>query len=380
LCLSFSETLTFPQRRVEIYEEALDALLKKWDSSRRIKRDEVYRKLSLGRKENMLACIAAETFQKNQYFILQPELEHYITDYIKNVPPHDINETADGEAILKALEAQHGIFVERARGIYSFSHLTFQEYFTAKYIVANATERILKNLIKYHSADERWREVFLLTTSLLQDASSFMRYFRRGIDELLRGDEKLKMLLAWAKKKSDSIPFDPSLVRSGYLFIELFHESETTGLRKAIGRASAFDLNLAPSFELDYELRLALTTEYGDAYKSVNINRLTRISHIARSLGINEFTEELSALSPPTREATDEEWQKFTSQIRMLATKHRDIRHEWKLTKTQEEQLTDYLNANLLFRECLALAFMPPDERRTMLESLYLPPDEGNYE
>ena len=38
LCLAFNETLTFPQRRVEIYKEALDALLKKWDSSRRIKR------------------------------------------------------------------------------------------------------------------------------------------------------------------------------------------------------------------------------------------------------------------------------------------------------------------------------------------------------
>jgi predicted NACHT family NTPase len=45
LCLAFNETLTFPQRQVEIYEEALDALLKKWDSSRRIKRDEVYHKL-----------------------------------------------------------------------------------------------------------------------------------------------------------------------------------------------------------------------------------------------------------------------------------------------------------------------------------------------
>jgi predicted NACHT family NTPase len=40
LCLAFNETLTFPQRRVEIYEEASEALLKRWDASRRIKRDE----------------------------------------------------------------------------------------------------------------------------------------------------------------------------------------------------------------------------------------------------------------------------------------------------------------------------------------------------
>ena len=117
LCLAFNETLTFPQRRAEIYQEALDALLKKWDSSRRIRRDEIYRKLSLGHKENMLARIAAETFQKNEYFIPQPELEKYIADYARNVPPHDTEEAADGEVILKAMEAQHGIFVERAREV-----------------------------------------------------------------------------------------------------------------------------------------------------------------------------------------------------------------------------------------------------------------------
>src|SRR5205085_2247307 len=198
LCLAFNETLTFPQRRVEIYQEALDALLKKWDSSRRIKRDDVYRKLSLGHKENMLARIAAETFEKNEYFIPQAELERYITDYVKNVPPHDTNEATDGETILKAIEAQHGLFVERAREVYSFSHLTFQEYFTAKYIVANATKGTLTNLVKEHCADGRWREMFLLTTSLLPDASQFMKIFRLGVDELLGGDGKLRELLAWA--------------------------------------------------------------------------------------------------------------------------------------------------------------------------------------
>src|SRR2546423_7583182 len=184
LCLAFNETLTFPQRRVEIYEEALDALLKKWDSSRRIKRDEVYRRLSLGHKENMLARIAAETFEKNEYFIPQAELERLITNYVKNVPPHDMNEATDGEAMLKAIEAQHGIFVERAHKVYSFSHLTFQEYFTAKYIAANSTESVLKNLIRDYCADKRCREAFMLAPSLLPEARQLVTIFRLGLDEL----------------------------------------------------------------------------------------------------------------------------------------------------------------------------------------------------
>src|SRR5438067_2409299 len=74
LCLAFNET-TFPQRRVEIYEEGVDALLKDWDSSRGVKRDEVNHKLSLKHIKNILARIANEMFEKNIYFIQQRELE-----------------------------------------------------------------------------------------------------------------------------------------------------------------------------------------------------------------------------------------------------------------------------------------------------------------
>ncbi len=58
----------------------------------------------------------------------------WLDAYLKGVPGL---EEPDGEVVLKAMEAQHGIFVERARRIHSFSHLTLQEYFAARYIVDN---------------------------------------------------------------------------------------------------------------------------------------------------------------------------------------------------------------------------------------------------
>ena len=57
---------------------------------------------------------------------------------------------------MKSIEAQHGLLVERAKGIYSFSHLTFQEYFTAQKIV---NDQRLPDLVE-HITEKRWREVF----------------------------------------------------------------------------------------------------------------------------------------------------------------------------------------------------------------------------
>ncbi|MDM8525160.1 NACHT domain-containing protein [Desulfococcaceae bacterium HSG8] len=183
LCIGFEETLSFPSRRSEIYEEAIDALLRKWDASRGIKRDDIYRHLSLGRKRQMFARIAYESFEKGEYLIEQKHMGEKIVSYLKNLPQADSQEEIDGIAVIKAVESQHGIFVERAQGIYSFSHLTFQEYYTAKYIVSNIHKSALENLIRNHFTDENWREVFLLTAEMLDDADEFFEILLNMLDQ-----------------------------------------------------------------------------------------------------------------------------------------------------------------------------------------------------
>ncbi len=204
LCLAFDETMNFPQRHAELYEEALDALLKKWDSSRNIRRDVIYRSLSLGRKRQLLARIAAEEFEKGKYIFKQHELAKFIQEYFEKLPAVDVGGEVeiDGEVILKSIEAQHGIFVERAHRLYSFSHLTFEEYFTARNIVDNASNGALDRLIADHLTDSRWHEVFLLTASLLDNADSFFRSFREAIDNIIRDDENLVKVIRWANVKA----------------------------------------------------------------------------------------------------------------------------------------------------------------------------------
>lgn len=177
LCLAFDETLHLPKRRVELYTEALDALLKKWDSSRGILRAEVYRKISLGRKKQLLSRIAAKNFNKGTYLFRKQHLISDIEEFLNQLPPDDKETEPDGENVLNAIESQHGILVERAHTIYSFSHLTFQEFFAARYIVDNQTKGTLEELISNYMKEARWREVALMTASLLDDATAFLDTF-----------------------------------------------------------------------------------------------------------------------------------------------------------------------------------------------------------
>ncbi|MCP3019083.1 NACHT domain-containing protein [Cupriavidus basilensis] len=182
LCLVFDELMHFPKRRVELYEEALDALLKKWDSSRGISRSEEYRRLSLGRKKQLLSRIAAVNFQNERYLIRKQELASEISTFLLQLPKEDKGTEIEADGVISAIEYQHGLLVERAYSIYSFSHLTFQEYFTAKYIVDNlAKSNTLGNLIDETIKHLRWREVILMTSSLLPDATPFIELFAEKI-------------------------------------------------------------------------------------------------------------------------------------------------------------------------------------------------------
>lgn len=206
LCLAFEDTMTFAHQRAELYEDAVDALLRRWDNERSIKRDEVYKGLTLKRKQRLFAHLAASSFEKGDSFFRQRSLEQDIETYLSKLPqaPAEI----DGQAVLKSIQAQHSILVERAKAIYSFSHLTFQEYFTARYIVENNRYGMLMRYLN----DDRWREVFLLTASLADEADEFFREFRKAIDNLIKLDPALVDLLIWANRKSqgDAPPIKPS--------------------------------------------------------------------------------------------------------------------------------------------------------------------------
>ncbi|MEO8355535.1 MAG: NACHT domain-containing protein [Chloroflexota bacterium] len=315
LCLAFDETMAFPQRRVEIYEEAIEALLKKWDTSRNIKRDDIYRKLSLGRKRQLLARIAAETFENSEYFIHQERLANKIGEYLSNLPPSDTREDIDGQIVLKSLEAQHGLLVERAWKIYSFSHLTFHEYFTAKYIAENSTTGTLHGLAT-HIEDNRWREVLLLTTSLLDNADSFFEILTRSIHRKASQHESLSALLSSSDLKTiDNHALIDYPSRARFLeqdIVRYLNSENRPGFSPAfqkhlqnINYARSCALELAIKHKIQKSLLLVLSLDLILLARMLNSENARNQYSLHYPSSIEEADDEITDASPKTKEEMD---------------------------------------------------------------------------
>src|SRR5207237_739463 len=76
----------------------------------------------------------------------------------KDDPSPRIQEEAG--KFLVAVREHTGIFVERAPNRFGFMHLTFEEYYTARYLVARS--KIRAKLLREHLHDSRWNEPILL--------------------------------------------------------------------------------------------------------------------------------------------------------------------------------------------------------------------------
>lgn len=190
LCVAYHENLDFHVSRAELYKDAINALLKKWDSSRLVKRFEPYKTLTPDRKQDLFSYIAFQTFKEDKYFIKRQEIVQLIGEYIQNIPGIDVSELSSiAGNVLDAIIKNHGIFAIRSKGIYSFAHLTFQEYFTARYIVKYSA---IKGL-QVFAIEEKWREVFLLTTNMLSDAGPFLLAIYKEANKLILYEEKSKV-------------------------------------------------------------------------------------------------------------------------------------------------------------------------------------------
>ncbi len=278
LCIAYNRRKKFPANRAELYEEAIDALLRDWDATRNIRRDEVYKHLSMKYKKSMFARIAWGTFTENMYFIPERTLTKLIEQYIKNLPGFKPEELEpDSHAVLRAIEAQHGIFVERAKKVHSFAHLTFQEFFTAKHIADTARDGSLERLVNEHLYDDKWLEIFTLTAEVLDDADYFVELMHHKNRELLDEVPELEELLRTVQEAIK--PGDSKYSRPG---------REAAALFIAFSHISILPLEIARIIDHDINLDLVIDFLLAAAgFSDVAPLNLARVDFTRVDLGID---------------------------------------------------------------------------------------------
>ncbi|MEG4068323.1 NACHT domain-containing NTPase [Microcoleus sp. Pol11C2] len=389
-CLVFQAKADFPSNRAKLYDEGMEIMLRKWDETRGIQRDEVYRDLNFSRKQYLLAFVAAITFEQGDYFFEKNTVQQLIADYLANLPDATTDRVQlemDSEVVLKAIEAQHGLLVERARGIYSFSHLTFQEYLTATEIVHNSAPQALGKLVS-HLTEKRWREVLLLAVGMLQKADDLLLLIKQQVDGLIAKDEQLQQFLLWVNQKSLSVdfPYKPAAVRFFYFSLlpclELaLNRNPERFLDPALYLAVKHTFDPAVEFTLDLVLDLAILPVLDGA-----IDPALSLAHdiLLVPLVEPELMQALQELKkqlphPDGDKEIFRQWwqangQVWTRELRQIIISYRNIGHDWLFSEQQKSLLKKYYDANKLLVYCLNSGCnVSPAVRQEIEETLLLP-------
>ncbi len=203
LCITYDTYQDFPAQRNQLYAEALDILLRKWDAQKRgIKRDkikDIYANWNINLELALLAELAHDFFSEDQLFFTKDIILEYIEVFLSDTEGDA--KYIDTEAVLEAIAIQQGILVERATGIYSFSHLTLQEYLTAQYI--SQDNKRIEKLVAEHLTNEHWREIFLLVAGIKDNADDLLLLMEKETNKLIN-TPKLYNLLVWVEKVTDT--------------------------------------------------------------------------------------------------------------------------------------------------------------------------------
>lgn len=169
-----------PERRSELYEEAVEVLLGRWDEAKGLETEAMLagRPLDAGDRRSLLEPVALWMHEKRRREIELDELRPLLLPSFKNMTAGDAPAaTKSVEAFLRLINERSGLLVERGVGVYGFAHLTFQEYLAAR-AIADKEDALAYTLERL--ADPWWREVILLEAGYLSTQG------KRRVSELIR--------------------------------------------------------------------------------------------------------------------------------------------------------------------------------------------------
>ncbi len=181
ICIAYQESLSFPDSRVQLYQYALDALLRKWDSTRDIIRFNPYKGLTVSKKELLLSRIAVKSVTNDTNVYRICDVSETIDEFMEEIAYADNYD--DPASVIDAIESQHGIIYKLGDQRFVFSHLTFQEYYIARFIIDSNDDEILKTVLAKYIGEPSWNEILTICCGLQRDSSSFLYNYKSVLEK-----------------------------------------------------------------------------------------------------------------------------------------------------------------------------------------------------
>ncbi|MEB3220260.1 MAG: hypothetical protein VKN72_29055, partial [Nostocales cyanobacterium 94392] len=324
----------------------------------------------------------------------QEELEGYIGEFLGI-------ERQESQEVLRAIASQHGLLIERSYRVWSFSHLTFQEYLISSFFVVNIDfKRLASHIQKLH-----WHEVFLLSVlSCYEEAecNNLIIEMSKSINGLVAKDKNIQELLTCVHQKSlfVQVPhwYHPAAIRALYFDMARFINCATNieinaGIEKSfllsnsidqelvtslalaieIGRTRHFYKNIELVFDIDFTHTIVETYNLGDNLETC-LNLLNDYIDDAANFN-SEIGKELRLLQQYMRDNLEKTiCNTLIKKIQEIMIANRNIGHIWQFSREQKKVIQEYYDANRLLATCLdSICAASSKIRAEIAENLILP-------
>ncbi|MBE7380100.1 MAG: NACHT domain-containing protein [Leptolyngbya sp. SIO1E4] len=378
LCLVYNRTQKFFDKRATLYRKALDILLEEWAADKRLNLGDIYEGLNTELEKVLLAEIAYHGFVNDQLFFTRQELIDQINEFVENTADKP---TLPGKDILDAIAEQQGIFVERAEDVYSFSHLTLQEYLTAQYI--SEDPQLVSGTINDHLLEDRWREVFLLIPGLLRNADRYLLEMQ-SVTQRYLNTPKLTRLVDWADNATKGSPgnYKPAAKRVAAIFLARARDIDIAlaiarardiDIARAFARAIARAIASALTIARDIDIALALALDHASASASAleiaeRFNQLSIFKSVDFSGLIIQLESFKKQISDNNR--TGEDRQDLIDGLNNIWWQSLSLDPEiMKLSEEENKSLDHYFSTNRFILECKESAVRVSKDTWEMIEA-----------
>jgi len=437
LCLVFEDFYApLPSNLNGLLDDAVEIFLRRWDATRRIaRRVSSLDKLSLPRRLDLFSEIAYHAFREDpkRYGWHKWDLDSLIRRFIQDVEGVSSKTLdLDVKALLEDIESNNGLIIRQAKDLYTFSHLTFQEFFTARYIAGSFDPNLIREVVAQHLTDRQWHEVFIILAGRLTKSDDLLRQIFLQANALIKDNESLQQMLSWLDKVTTESQVISSSWRAGYLAVDLditlyvenaieidrtiaqklsttlrnFNKKEEriiprtpkADIELSLGAVHALAVDYASSknFQPNETLKrdhsisnqqgaYAVRTNGFDEYDQKFLGlqgifdlekKFQKIIEVAEDNDYSDLVNELISLEEtlPTAEASKSAWKEWADELQSVMLRQLDVGYEIHFSEQDIKSLEDYLYACTLLLECIqAGSRLSRELRDSIIDSILLP-------